>query len=71
MSTKGDTDAVTTENQAQNNEISDMPRVAAPVCGTNFRAYLTVSILFVINLLNYMDRFTIAGTPKYLIDETI
>lgn len=27
------------------------------------RALLTVFILFYINLLNYMDRFTVAGTP--------
>ena len=29
--------------------------------GGNNRAYVTVFILFVINLLNYMDRQTIAG----------
>ena len=31
----------------------------------NKRAYITVFVLFVINLLNYMDRQTIAGTKSY------
>lgn len=30
-------------------------------CVGNKRAFCTVGILFFINLLNYMDRFTIAG----------
>ena len=30
-------------------------------CPSSRRAYLTVAVLFLINLLNYMDRFTIAG----------
>ena len=30
-------------------------------CVSSRRAYLTVAVLFLINLLNYMDRFTIAG----------
>ena len=30
----------------------------------NKRAYITVLVLFVINLLNYMDRQTIAGTKN-------
>ena len=34
-------------------------------CGGNKRAYITVFVLFVINLLNYMDRQTIAGTNIY------
>lgn len=34
-------------------------------CGPNKRAYITVFVLFVINLLNYMDRQTIAGTDIY------
>lgn len=33
--------------------------------GGNKRAYITVFVLFVINLLNYMDRQTIAGTNIY------
>lgn len=28
---------------------------------SSIRAYLTVAVLFYINLLNYMDRFTVAG----------
>ena len=32
----------------------------------NKRAYITVFVLFVINLLNYMDRQTIAGINTYL-----
>ena len=32
------------------------------VRGNNVRAYLTVVVLFIINLLNYMDRQTVAGT---------
>lgn len=31
----------------------------------NKRAYITVFVLFVINLLNYMDRQTIAGINNY------
>ena len=31
----------------------------------NKRAYITVFVLFVINLLNYMDRQTIAGINTY------
>jgi len=31
----------------------------------NKRAYVTVFVLFVINLLNYMDRQTIAGVYTY------
>lgn len=31
----------------------------------NKRAYITVFVLFVINLLNYMDRQTVAGTNSY------
>lgn len=31
----------------------------------NKRAYITVFILFIINLLNYMDRQTIAGMNSY------
>lgn len=33
--------------------------------GGNKRAYITVFVLFVINLLNYMDRQTIAGTDIF------
>lgn len=40
--------------------VHEMPQVRCP-CGPNFRAYATVLVLFIINLLNYMDRFTIAG----------
>lgn len=29
--------------------------------GGNVRAYVTVLVLFIINLLNYMDRQTVAG----------
>ncbi|XP_031568969.1 protein spinster homolog 3-like [Actinia tenebrosa] len=61
MSNERDTNSISPEEEARNNEISDMPRVAAPVFGTNCRAYLTVAVLVLINLLNYMDRFTIAG----------
>lgn len=32
---------------------------------TRVRALLTVFILCYINLLNYMDRFTVAGTPCF------
>lgn len=33
---------------------------------SSVRALLTVLILCYINLLNYMDRFTVAGTPRPL-----
>lgn len=68
MSNEKDTNAVRPENEAQNNETNTMPRVSS---GTNCRAYLTVAVLFIINLLNYMDRFTIAGTNKYLIYNSV
>lgn len=71
MSTERNTNAVRPEKEPENHEVSAMPRVSTPVCGTNCRAYLTVTVLFVINLLNYMDRFTIAGTNKYLIYDSI
>ena len=35
------------------------PTNTIPVAG--FRAYLTVGILFSVNLLNYVDRYTVAG----------
>ena len=33
--------------------------------GNNVRAYVTVVVLFIINLLNYMDRQTVAGKVLY------
>ena len=36
----------------------------------NKRAYITVFVLFVINLLNYMDRQTIAGMNSYFSQQT-
>ena len=33
---------------------------------TNWRNVVSVSILFVVNLLNYMDRFTVAGKLKVI-----
>ena len=38
-----------------------MPRVSKR------RAYITVVILFLINLLNYMDRLTVAGELVYVV----
>lgn len=37
--------------------------------GGNTRAYVTVFVLFFINLLNYMDRQTIAGKRKRVIEQ--
>ena len=36
---------------------------SVPVAG--IRAYTTVLILFVVNLLNYVDRYTVAGMETY------
>ena len=42
-----------------------MDERGAPLVGRK-RAYVTVAILLLINLLNYMDRFTIAGKFVYV-----
>ena len=39
---------------------STMSEAGAPVLGKK-KAYVTIATLLLINLLNYMDRFTIAG----------
>ena len=39
---------------------STMSEAEAPVIGKK-KAYVTIATLLLINLLNYMDRFTIAG----------
>ncbi|KAK3747989.1 hypothetical protein QZH41_014359 [Actinostola sp. cb2023] len=49
-----------TDKAQEQQTVTTMPQIRCP-CGSNFRAYMTVFVLFVINLLNYMDRFTIAG----------
>lgn len=33
---------------------------------TNRRAYFTVTVLCYVNLLNYMDRFTVAGIRRFI-----
>ena len=38
-----------------------MKSLSATPCVSRNRAYITVVVLFIINLLNYMDRFTVAG----------
>lgn len=61
MSNENDDHSQTVKASSQEQEVAaQMPQVRCP-CGPNFRAYATVFVLFVINLLNYMDRFTIAG----------
>lgn len=40
------------------------PEAEPPSGVPRTRALLTVSILCYINLLNYMDRFTVAGRPQ-------
>lgn len=49
------------EGSAPNDD--NMVRTSAG--GGNKKAYVTVFVLFVINLLNYMDRQTIAGMNMY------
>lgn len=39
----------------------NIPTTMLAVGGGTNRAYITVFVLFVINLLNYMDRLTVAG----------
>ena len=44
-------------------EGDNMVRTSRCACGgQNRRAYVTVFVLFLINLLNYMDRQTVPGT---------
>lgn len=40
---------------------TDSFAVSLPPSNNNKRSYITVAILFFVNLLNYIDRFTIAG----------
>ena len=42
---------------------STMSEAGAPVIGKR-KAYVTIAILLLINLLNYMDRFTVAGSYR-------
>ena len=58
---------------AENVENSDSTDNAMPaqVNRPNTRAYITVFVLFFINLLNYMDRQTIAGKRKRVIEQRV
>lgn len=56
----GDENADPSEDEMQGQVVHVLE--ANSCCGgENTRAYITVLVLFVINLLNYMDRQTIAG----------
>ncbi|KAK7488243.1 hypothetical protein BaRGS_00020550 [Batillaria attramentaria] len=56
------TDGKNVQDTAKSNsEDQRMDERGAPVHGRK-AAYVTIATLLLINLLNYMDRFTIAGT---------
>ena len=42
------------------------PASDEPITSPGLRAYVSTVILFLINLLNYVDRYTIAGKKKYI-----
>ncbi|XP_059173446.1 protein spinster homolog 1-like isoform X1 [Physella acuta] len=50
-----------TMNRAEINGEPDVSSSSRQVPVSNKRAYFTVAILLLVNLLNYMDRFTVAG----------
>lgn len=45
----------------KNEEQSDQPEAECTSGVSNRRAFMTVIVLCYVNLLNYMDRFTVAG----------
>ena len=55
------------EDSDNNMQVTSASAKCCSCCwGGNKRAYVTVFVLFVINLLNYMDRQTIAGRENNL-----
>lgn len=51
-----DSDSVDLANNGQNSKTA-----RAPLMDVSSREWVTISILCFVNLINYMDRFTIAG----------
>lgn len=50
--------------ETRGGNLSQRPEVEPPSGVSRKRALLTVLILCYVNLLNYMDRFTVAGRPE-------
>ena len=70
---KPELEAENVENSDSTNNAMQAQVVNSAKCcccgGGNTRAYVTVFVLFFINLLNYMDRQTIAGKRKRVMEQ--
>lgn len=59
--------ASTPEEAARSKETLSEPALSASPSKTQWRAITGLIILLLANLLNYMDRYTIAGTLSFMI----